>query len=156
MQNQKILVLAGAAVILILFLLITFWMYFRNAYYPYRARPILTKREYGFYLLLQREAARRNLLICPKVGVKDLLEVTSRRNYMKYFHKIAQKHVDFVVCDRELRVLFALELDDGSHDSKEAAKRDQFKNRAFKAAKVPLKRIREFDEASVRELFRGL
>lgn len=75
---------------------------------------------------------------------------------MKYFHKIAQKHVDFVVCDQELRVLFAVELDDGSHDNGNARKRDQFKNRAFRAAKIPLKRIRDYDEASVRELFRGV
>lgn len=157
MKEEKILVLCLAGGVLILFLVITVMLFLKQTwYYPYRARTILTKREYQFYLLLQREAARRGLLICPKVGLKDLMEVTSRRNYMKYFHKIAQKHVDFVVCDRELRVLFAVELDDGSHDNRNARKRDQFKNRAFKAAKIPLKRIRNYDESSVRELFRGL
>lgn len=157
MKEEKILVLCLAGGVLILFLIITVMLFLKQTWrYPYRARTILTKREYQFYLLLQRETARRGLLICPKVGLKDLMEVTSRRNYMKYFHKIAQKHVDFVVCDRELRVLFAVELDDGSHDNGNARKRDQFKNQAFRAAKIPLKRIRDYDEASVRELFRGV
>lgn len=128
----------------------------RRNYYPYAPKHILTKREYKFYLLLRRETDRRRCLICPKVGVKDLLAVTDRRDYMKYFHKIAQKHIDFVICDQDLRVLFALELDDSSHETKEAQERDRFKDRAFRAAGVPLKRIRDFDEQSIRELFRDI
>ena len=154
MDMMKLKVLAAAVVITLFFLVIIFRMYVRRPRYPYRARPLLSKREYSFYLLLHREASRRGLSVFPKVGLKDLLEVTGNKHYMKYFHKIAQKHVDFVVCDRELRVLFAVELDDSSHDTEEARKRDQFKNRAFKAARIPLRRIRNFDEAAVWELFR--
>ena len=154
MDLMKVKVLIAAVVITVVFLLIIFRMYFGRQRYPYRARPILTRREYNFYVLLQREASRRGLIVCPKVGVKDLLEVTSRRHYMKYFRQIAQKHIDFVICDRELRVLFAVELDDSSHDTQYAHKRDHFKDQAFRAAKIPLKRIRDFDEASVRDLFR--
>ena len=122
--------------------------------YPYQAIPILTKREYRFYFMLRREADRRNLIICPKVGLKDLIGVTAKKNYRKYFYPIAQKHVDFVICDQSLRVLFVIELDDSSHDTKDARKRDHFKDQAFRAAKIPLKRIRDFDEGSVRDLFR--
>lgn len=126
----------------------------RGHRYPYEARPLLTKREYGFYCLLRREADARGLLICPKVGLKDLIGVTARNNYMKYFRPIAQKHIDFVICDQNLRVLFAIELDDSSHDTKEARKRDHFKDQALRAARIPLKRVRDFDEGVVRGLFR--
>jgi hypothetical protein len=125
----------------------------RRPRYPYQARPLLTKREYQFYRMLRRETDRRGLLVCPKVGVKDLLAVSVKKDYMKYFHKISQKHVDFVICDQSLNVLFALELDDSSHDTKNAMSRDLFKDKAFKAAHIPLKRIREYDEASIRKLF---
>ncbi len=128
----------------------------KENYYPYSAKLLLTKREYKFYLLLRREADRNHCLICPKVGLKDLLAVTDQKEYMKYFHKISQKHVDFVICDYDLRVLFALELDDSTHDSKEARERDRFKNRAFAAANIPLKRIRDFDEQSIRDLFQDV
>ena len=48
--------------------------------YPYQAIPILTKREYRFYFMLRREADRRNLIICPKVGLKDLIGVTAKKD----------------------------------------------------------------------------
>lgn len=128
--------------------------YFQGKAYPYRACPLLTKREYKFYVLLREEAYKRGLLICPKIGLKDLMEVTNKRHYMKYFAKISQKHVDFVICDEDLQVYFALELDDSSHDTEKAREKDLFKDRAFKAAGIPLKRIRDFDEVSVRKLFR--
>ena len=93
-------------------------------------------------------------MICPKIGLKDLMEVTDRKHYMKYFAKISQKHVDFVICDEDCQVYFAVELDDSSHDTEKAKEKDLFKDRAFKAAGIPLKRIRDFDEAAVRRLFR--
>lgn len=143
------LVLAG-----LIFLVFAGVRRYRKGYFPYRAKPILTRREYCFYKMLKREADRYGFLICPKVGLKDLLEVTDGKQYMKYFHKISQKHVDFVICDENLRVLFALELDDSFHDTEEARERDWFKDRAFRAAHLPLKRIRDFDERAVRELFK--
>ena len=93
-------------------------------------------------------------IICPKVGVKDLLSVTDQKQYMKYFHKIAQKHVDFVICDKDLYVLFAIELDDSTHETKDAKKRDQLKDKAFAAAGIRLKRIREIDKKQIYKLFR--
>lgn len=124
--------------------------------YPYHARPILTRREQQFYRLLRQEANRCGCLICPKVGLKDLMAVSRKGRYMKYFRLIAQKHVDFVICDENLRVLFAIELDDSSHDTREAQRRDRFKDRAFRAAQIPLKRVREYDAKTVRALFRNL
>ena len=82
------------------------------------------------------------------------MAVTDKNNFLQYFRKISQKHVDFVICDKNLRVLFAVELDDSSHNTADARKRDLFKDQAFRAAKIPLKRIRYFNEASVKELFR--
>lgn len=139
--------------IVLLFLILLFLLYRRKNYYPYAARHILTKREYRFYLLLREVADEYHYLICPKVGVKDLLSVTDQRHYMKYFHMIAQNHVDFVVCDHDLRVLFVIELDDSTHETRDARKRDHLKNKAFAAAGIPLKRITEIDKKQIRKLF---
>ncbi len=139
-------------VLLVILLLII--LYRKKNYYPYAAKPILTKREYSFYLILREVADEHHCLICPKVGVKDLLAVTDKKQYMKYFHKIAQKHVDFVICDQNLYVLFAIELDDSSHETKDAKKRDRLKDKAFAAAGIPLKRITEIDKKEIRRLFR--
>jgi len=139
--------------IVLLFLILLFLLYRKKNYYPYAARHILTKREYRFYLLLREVADEYHYLICPKVGVKDLLSVTDQRHYMKYFHMIAQNHVDFVVCDHDLRVLFVIKLDDSTHETRDARKRDHLKNKAFAAAGIPLKRITEIDKKQIRKLF---
>ncbi len=153
MPQSSVLLLLAAAVIAILAGLF-FWS--RRERYPYAPKHILTRREYKFYMLLRKVAAEHHCLICPKVGVKDLLQVTDRRQYMKYFHRIAQKHIDFVICDEKLNVLFALELDDSSHNTPDAKRRDRFKNKAFAAAGIPLKRIEEIDEGQIRALFRDI
>lgn len=140
-------------ILLIVTVIIFLIWYFERKSYPYKARPLLTKREYNFYVLLREEAYKRGLLICPKIGLKDLMEVTNRKHYMKYFAKISQKHVDFVICDEDFQVYFALELDDSSHDTEKAKEKDLFKDRAFKAAGIPLKRIRNYDKSAVKRLF---
>lgn len=153
-MNEYLLYLFIGAAVLLVVLLLFLIRKLLSRRYPYEAKPLLTKREYHFYLMLRRETDARGLLILPKVGVKDLLQVTSEKQYMKYFRMIAQKHVDFVICDQSLHVLFALELDDSSHDTDNAKKRDHFKDMAFKAARLPLKRIRDYDETAIRELFK--
>lgn len=138
---------------ILLLLVLAFVLYRKKNYYPYAARHLLTKREYRFYLLLKEVADEYHYIICPKVGVKDLLAVTDKKQYMKYFHKIAQKHVDFVICDKDLYVLFAIELDDSTHETRGAKKRDRLKNKAFAAAGIPLKRITDIDKRQIRRLF---
>ena len=76
---------------ILLLLVLTLVLYRKKNYYPYAARHLLTKREYRFYLLLKEVADEYHYIICPKVGVKDLLSVTDKKQYMKYFHKIAHK-----------------------------------------------------------------
>lgn len=147
---MKLYVYIGVVFLLILVL---WWIYRKKNYYPYKARHLLTKREYRFYLLLREVADEYHCIICPKVGVKDLLSVTDKKQYMKYFHKIAQKHVDFVICDQDLYVLFAIELDDSTHETRDARKRDHLKDKAFAAAGIPLKRITEIDKKQIRKLF---
>lgn len=147
---MKLYVYIGVVFLLILVL---WWIYRKKNYYPYKARHLLTKREYRFYLLLREVADEYHCIICPKVGVKDLLSVTDKKQYMKYFYKIAQKHVDFVICDRDLYVLFAIELDDSTHETRDARKRDHLKDKAFAAAGIPLKRITEIDKKQIRKLF---
>lgn len=142
-----IFVLAAVAIFVL------FRILYQRKAYPYTSRHILTRREYKFYQLLKIVAEEYDCIICPKVGLKDLLQVSSNKHYGKYFSKIAAKHVDFVICDHELHVLFAIELDDSSHETPSAIQRDRFKDRAFAAADIPLKRIRDINLNAIRKLF---
>ena len=124
--------------------------------YPYKKRNLLTKTEYKFYKVLKKECDRRDYLICPKVRMEDFLEVTCKENRLKYRGYIKSRHIDFIICDSELRMLCGIELDDYTHDTREAKKADVFKNNVFKKIAVPLFRIyvgQESYEEQLQEVF---
>lgn len=109
---------------------------------PYKSKYLLTKTEYSFYKILKPICDKHNCLICPKIGLKDFIDITDKTNYYKWFGKINQKHVDFIICDNNLNVLLAIELDDYSHNSQKAQNSDNFKNKIYSTIGLPLKRIK--------------
>ena len=130
---------AFAAVLCILWPVIKRRRFVRD--YPYEKKMLLTGVEYRFYKILKERCDRYHLLVCPKVRMEDFLYVTDRRNVNKYRGYIKSRHIDFILCDRDLHMLAGLELDDSSHDTYAAAKTDAFKNNVFKKIGVPLYRI---------------
>lgn len=93
----------------------------------YQAKYILTRNEWYEYKKLREYAAAHSLQICPKVRLLDIVEPRKGDpNYMSYMGKIKSKHVDFVICDQDLRIKGIIELDDSSHDIKDRQERDAF------------------------------
>ena len=45
---------------------------------------------------------------------------------MSYLGKIKSKHVDFVICDKNMYIKAIIELDDSSHDTQKGKDRDEF------------------------------
>ena len=93
----------------------------------YQKRYLLTKNEYQEFRKLKQFASAKELIVCPKVRLLDLIE--PRRGAPKYkslLYKIQSKHVDFVICDQNLYVKAILELDDNSHDQADRQERDNF------------------------------
>lgn len=41
-------------------------------------------------------------------------------------YKIQAKHIDFLICDKNMHIKEIIELDDSSHDNKDCKGRDQF------------------------------
>lgn len=119
-------------------------------YLPYRRKHILTKTEYQFYNILKPKCDMKNILICPKVRLEDLAEVTVQKNYMKYRGYIKSRHVDFIICDCNLNVIGAIELDDSSHYQKKAQAVDYFKDNFFRTIGIPLFRIKTVDDYNTR------
>ena len=110
--------------------------------YPYHSKYILTNTEYKFFVVLKPLMEVKGYIICPKVGLKDLFEVNKgTKERQKYFYKISQKHIDFLICDSKLVPLFAIELDDKSHKQADVKERDKFKDELFKVAGLPLYRV---------------
>ena len=115
---------------------------------PYKLKgSLMTPTELKFYKRLC-EYLPDDVLIFSKVSLKDIFYVGQGvgRNYMKYFNKIARKHVDFLVCSEDsVAPLYGIELDDKSHNKPKRQERDAFVDSAYKVAglrliHVPVKR----------------
>ena len=113
---------------------------------PYTAAKLLTRREYAFFKALQPLAQKYNLMICPKIRLADLVSVPQGTKEAKWFNYIKAKHVDFTLCDMDLRVKLIIELDDSTHDRPDRQTRDDFVDRVFQQINVKLLHVRQWGE----------
>ncbi len=80
--------------------------------------------------------------ICPKVSLADLFFVTRLNENKSAYNRINRKHVDFVICEpKTMNPLFAIELDDSSHERADRVERDAFVDSVFEVAQLPLLHI---------------
>lgn len=115
---------------------------------PYELNSsILTNRELEFYKKLKPAADELNLVICPKVRLADIVSVQKgEKERNKYFNKIQAKHIDFVLCDSDMKFKVLVELDDSTHNRADRRQSDEFKNELFKQVQLPLIRFNSLKE----------
>lgn len=101
---------------------------------PYKKKLLLTKNEWAFYKELKPIADELNLTVLAKVRMADLVEVGETENkseWQKCFNGINKKHVDFALAKPEnLKIELLIELDDNSHNTKQA-ERDEFTEKVY-------------------------
>lgn len=89
---------------------------------PAVARPFLSDCERAFFQVLLQSAHPASHVSC-KVRLADL--VTFPGDALRARNTINQKHVDFVVCDRESMIPYrVIELDDATHARRDRRARD--------------------------------
>lgn len=149
------LMLIVAAVIAGLVLLLTMFASAKTAYPYTKGGPLLSAAEAHFLRALS-DAVSHRYNVATKVRVADVIKVRkglNQRNAIIALNKIAAKHVDFVLTDPAThQCIAAVELDDASHARADRRKRDLFLDGAFKAAGLPLVRIkagRGYDRAQL-------
>jgi len=79
-----------------------------------------------------------------KVRIADLLapnEFSSRR-YRSAFYQVSNKHVDFVLLNKQFKAVAAIELDDRSHARADRQLRDRIVEHALATAGLPLIRVK--------------
>lgn len=113
---------------------------------PYRKKYILTKNEYQFYKELRKLTDPRKYQVLTKIRLADIIEVDKNQikysDYYRYFNRIQSKHIDFVICDNNLHLLMAIELDDNSHYCQKTQKSDYLKDNALSSAGIQLVRCK--------------
>lgn len=110
---------------------------------PYLMRAsFLSPAEIDFYHALQ-PAAGDGVVIQVKVSLSDLFypKTGDRSENARYHAKIAQRKIDFLLCDRRtIEPLLGIELDDRS-PSRQRPESDHFVEQVFAVARLPLHRM---------------
>ena len=128
--------------------------------YPYQlSKFLLSKAERSFYGVLV-QAVGSSGIVFSKVRVADVISPRkgqSRSDWQRAFNAISSKHFDFIVCEpTDCSVKLAVELDDSSHGSSKAQKRDDLLNAACQSAGLPLLRVKAARSYVLEELQRQI
>ncbi len=112
----------------------------------------LSPAEFSFYKVFSSIYGTK-LTVQSKVRLADVFFVHRPNENYNYFNRIAQKHLDFLICDSvTMKPLLGVELDDASHQREDRQERDEFLEEVWKVAGLPLLRIPVKREYSTREI----
>ena len=149
-------IIIGAALSLVLIVVRLLEVYLRGSkrVYQYERRDnLMTRAERECYHALVAEMGQ-DYTFFPQVHLDSI--VTPRKsqgNQLYAFRHINQKSVDFVACDKtQLRPLFAIELDDKTHNLPSRVARDKEVERILRNAAIPLIRIQNHGNFNPKEL----
>ena len=116
-----------------------------NVEFPYKRTKLLTDAELQLFHFMENNLCQIDrITILAKVRLADIAEVDTRVTLKKEFlWKITNKHVDFLICDKNtLDIICAVELDDYTHETQEAKERDIFIMQVLDAVGIKTVRIR--------------
>lgn len=122
--------------------------------YKYRRKEqLMTNYEAKFFRRLEKVAGDR-YYIFPQVHLSSILDHKVKgQDWRAALSTIQRKSVDYVLCSREdLRITYAIELDDSSHDQDERVDRDRTVERILADSGVVLVRFRNSNEMSDEEI----
>jgi hypothetical protein len=130
-----------------------------NKEYKYKKQKALfSPAEINFKKSLNKIVVNRNFIVYGKVRIADIITpaINKKSNYKKWlgaFAQIQSKHVDYVICDeRDYSVLCVIELDDSSHNTAKAKKRDALVNQAYQSAGIEIVRVKATKSYLLKEL----
>lgn len=131
---------------------------FKNAKVPYvytRKNTLMSSSEIEFYKILEA-AAEERYYIFPQVHLSAILEHKIKgQNWSGAFKHINGKSVDYVLCDKEtLNPIYAVELDDKTHERTDRHDRDIEVNRIFQEAGIPLIHFSDYRNLSQSDIVR--
>lgn len=118
-------------------------------YFYSKKDAIMTPAETAFYKRLAQITAGK-YVVFPQIHLSALLKNETKGRYWKAaFQRINRTSVDYVLADGEsLQAVYAVELDDWSHDNAKRRARDAGVAQILADAKIPLVRFRNVNDMS--------
>ena len=123
---------------------------------PFRKRDyLLSMAERSFFEVLLHTLGT-DFHVFAKVRMEDIVYLPKgTQNRQAWINKVRQKHVDFLLCDRQkASSVLVIELDDASHERDDVRGRDEQKDAILRAAGLPILRVparRAYDTRELRE-----
>ena len=108
--------------------------------FPYILSPaLLSPKEKSFYNSLKPITDELGLIILCKMRLADIVQVPKEtKDSIRWFNYIKAKHIDFVICDQNFKLVKLVEVDDRTHQYENRKKRDEFVNKIFEQLNVKL------------------
>lgn len=127
---------------------------FKNGIYQYMPKESLMTRAEGEFFWKLNNVAGDRYFVFPQVHLSALLDHHVKGQDWNYaFRHINGKSVDYVLCSKTtLQPMYAVELDDESHNRPDRVGRDVEVERIFDEANVPLVRFRNYKELTEGEI----
>jgi hypothetical protein len=114
--------------------------------FPYQSREKLFSEAERSFLGVLDKIVGDKFRVFAKVRLADLLKVgggVSSSERQSAFNRISRKHVDFLITRKDdLSFVGIIELDDKSHRKQKRQERDEFIDKAFGAAGIPICHIK--------------
>ena len=148
-----VLVLIIIAVLIVQYLLRNEKISSKSKYQYGRKDFIMTRAEHECYNALVAEMGL-DYFFFPQIHLDAIVyPQDTRKDRLYAFRHINQKSLDFVACDKKfMRPLFAIELDDKTHNQPKRIERDKEVERILHGAGIPLIRIENRGRFDQREL----
>lgn len=125
--------------------------------WPFVLKKVMSQPEQVLYHRLI--AALPEHIVLAQVQLSRVLGVKKDVNRHKWYNRISQKSLDFVICAKDASVVVAIELDDRSHEKKIRIEADDVKEKALASAGVKLIRWHVGalpDEAAIKSAVAGV
>jgi hypothetical protein len=118
------------------------WLKSKQTSLSFKRQPVLFfPAERSFFGVLEQTLGS-DYRVFGKVRIADLIKPENGVGRQIAFNRIARKHVDFVVCNAaDLAVVGVIELVDNSLNYDSSRKQDEFIDRAFASAGIPITRF---------------
>lgn len=141
-MNEQIIKLVLILLAFFVTALVIRFIKLKTAKFPYKRKSsVMTKAEQRMFKKLEKQYGDK-YYIFPQINLDKLITVTDKQNYYRYFNKINQKSVDFVLADKQtLETVKVIELDDYTHKWEHRKKRDEFVDLLTRNTQLLLQRI---------------
>lgn len=104
--------------------------------WPFFPKPPMSRPEQILYFRLVKVLPEQ--IVLAQVQLSRILGVKKGHSFKYWYNRINRMSADFVVCNKDSRIVAVIELDDSSHEREDRKIADAKKDKALSSAGIPI------------------